>query len=88
MKGKNENVVEIGVREAKSKTFGRTIAIHKKDKAMRKNTLNRLNVADLPLYIPKQIDLGFSCKARFTIVLKIILFLTALRMKLQRCYRI
>ena len=88
MKGKNGNVVEIGVREAKSKTFGRTIAIHKKDKAMRKNTLNRLNVADLPLYISKHIDLGFSCKARYTIVLKIIPFFKALRVKLQRCFRI
>ena len=41
LKGKNENVVEIGVREAKSKTFGQAIEIHKKDKAMSKNTLNQ-----------------------------------------------
>ena len=41
LKGKNENVVEIGIREAKSKTFGQTIVIRKKNKAMGKNTLNQ-----------------------------------------------
>ena len=47
----NENVVEIGIREAKSKTFFHTFVIHKKDEAMSKNRLNqhsRLIVADLP----------------------------------------
>ena len=39
----NENLVEIGIRGAKSKTFRQTIVIHKKDKAMSKNTLNPLD---------------------------------------------
>ena len=34
LKGKNEKVVEIGIREAKSTIFCLTIVIHKKDKAM------------------------------------------------------
>ena len=49
----NENVVEIGIRGAKSKTFRQTIVIHKKHKAISKNTLNqnsRLIVVDL-LYV-------------------------------------
>ena len=41
LKRKNENVVEIGIREANLKTFNRTIVIHKNDKAMSNSTLNQ-----------------------------------------------
>ena len=39
LKGKNEKVVEIGIREAKSTIFCQAIVIHKKEKAMSKNAL-------------------------------------------------